>query len=114
MSTKSREHLYGTTIRMSAERAKQARQKADRLACEASNFGCSAIRDRRSSHLGDALNAGFLYLVRCLGCDTHHTAVLDIVRDGFHIPPFLQRFVERHGSRRPASALVLPQWEPSS
>jgi hypothetical protein len=31
--------------------------------------------------LGDALNAGYLYLeVRCLGCDTHETVALDIVR----------------------------------
>ena len=31
--------------------------------------------------LGDALNAGFAYLeVRCLGCDTHQTVALDIVR----------------------------------
>jgi hypothetical protein len=31
--------------------------------------------------LGDALNAGYLYLeVRCLGCDTHQTVALDIVR----------------------------------
>jgi hypothetical protein len=34
-----------------------------------------------SPALGDALNAGFLYLeVRCLGCDTHQTVALDIVR----------------------------------
>ena len=34
-----------------------------------------------SPTLGDALNAGFLYLeVRCLGCDTHQTVALDIVR----------------------------------
>jgi hypothetical protein len=31
--------------------------------------------------LGDALNAGYLYLeVRCLGCDTHQTVALDTVR----------------------------------
>ena len=31
--------------------------------------------------LGDALNAGYGYLeVRCLGCDTHQTVALDIVR----------------------------------
>ena len=31
--------------------------------------------------LGDALNAGYTYLeVRCLGCDTHQTVALDIVR----------------------------------
>ena len=30
---------------------------------------------------GDALNAGYLYLeVRCLGCDSHQTVVLNIVR----------------------------------
>jgi hypothetical protein len=31
--------------------------------------------------LGDALNAGYVYLeVRCLGCDTHQTVALDIIR----------------------------------
>lgn len=35
MSTKSREYLFGTTIRHSAERAAEARKEADRLACEA-------------------------------------------------------------------------------
>jgi hypothetical protein len=35
LSTKSRESIYGTTIRMSAERAKEARKEADRLACVA-------------------------------------------------------------------------------
>jgi hypothetical protein len=31
--------------------------------------------------LGDALNAGYRYLeVRCLGCDTHQTVALDVVR----------------------------------
>jgi hypothetical protein len=34
-----------------------------------------------SPPLGDALNAGYLYLeVRCLGCDTLQTVALDIVR----------------------------------
>src|ERR1700745_1077117 len=34
-----------------------------------------------SPTLGDAINAGYLYLeVRCLGCDTHQTVALDIVR----------------------------------
>ena len=34
-----------------------------------------------SPTLGDALNAGYRYLeVRCLGCDTHQTVALDIVR----------------------------------
>ena len=34
-----------------------------------------------ASTLGDALNAGFGYLeVKCLGCNTHQTVALDIVR----------------------------------
>jgi hypothetical protein len=34
-----------------------------------------------SPTLGDALNAGYLYLeVKCLGCDTHQTVALEIVR----------------------------------
>ena len=34
-----------------------------------------------SPALGDALNAGYLYLeVKCLGCNTHQTVALDIVR----------------------------------
>ena len=37
MSTKSREYLYGQSIRYSAEKAKLARQEADKLACEAWN-----------------------------------------------------------------------------
>ena len=34
-----------------------------------------------SPTLGDAINAGYGYLeVQCLGCDTHQTVALDIVR----------------------------------
>jgi hypothetical protein len=83
MSTKSREHLYGTTIRMSAERAKEARKVADRLACEAWNYRMLGYKGpaQPSPTLGDALNAGYLYLeVRCLGCNTSRTVALDIVR----------------------------------
>ena len=83
MSTKSRESIYGTTIRMSAERAKEARKEADRLACEAWNYRMFGYRGpaQPSPTLGDALNAGYLYLeVRCLGCDTHQTVALDVVR----------------------------------
>jgi hypothetical protein len=50
MSTKSRQHLYGTTIRMSAEKAKHARHEADRLACEAWNF-----RNARLQRTGTAI-----------------------------------------------------------
>jgi hypothetical protein len=44
---------------------------------------CSDTRGRRSPSPapGDALNAGYCYLeVRCLGCDTHQTVPLNIVR----------------------------------
>jgi hypothetical protein len=37
MGTKSRETVYGSSIRASAERAAEARKEADRLACEAWN-----------------------------------------------------------------------------
>jgi hypothetical protein len=34
-----------------------------------------------SPALGDALNAGYRYLeVKCLGCNTHQTVALDVVR----------------------------------
>src|SRR6478736_3074866 len=83
MSTKSREYLFGMTIRMSAERAKAARKEADRLACEAWNCRMLGYKGpaQPSPVLGDALNAGYGYLeVRCLGCDTHSTVALDIIR----------------------------------
>jgi hypothetical protein len=83
MSTKSRESIYGTTIRMSAERAKAARKEADTLACQAWNYRMLGYKGpaQPSPTLGDALNAGYPYLeVRCLGCDTHQTVALDVVR----------------------------------
>jgi hypothetical protein len=43
-------------------------------------FGFKAPAEPSPS-LGDALNARYLYLeVRCLGCDTHRTVALNIVR----------------------------------
>jgi hypothetical protein len=81
--TKSREQIYGSSIRASAERAKAARKEADRLACEDWNQRMLGYKGpaQPSPALGDALNAGYLYLeVRCLGCDTHQTVALDIVR----------------------------------
>src|SRR6478672_4092031 len=83
MGTKSRESIYGSSIRASAERAREARKEADRLACEAWNQPMLGYKGpaQPSPALGDALNAGFTYLeVRCLGCDTHQTVALDIVR----------------------------------
>src|SRR5215471_9557817 len=38
-------------------------------------------RSSPSSSIGDALNAGYGYLeVKCLGCETHQTVALDIIR----------------------------------
>src|ERR1700742_3620620 len=83
MSTKSRAYLFGASVRAAAERAKEARKKADQLACEAWNKRMLGFKGpaQPSPTLGDALNAGYGYLeVRCLGCDTHQTVALDIVR----------------------------------
>jgi ribosomal protein S27E len=83
MTIKSRQLIYGASIRAAAERAKEARKEADRLACEAWNKRMLGFRGpaQPSPALGDALNAGYLYLeVRCLGCDTHQTVALDVIR----------------------------------
>jgi hypothetical protein len=78
MATKSRESIYGASVRAAAEQAAEARKTADRLACEAWNkrmFGFQG--PAQPSALGDALNAGYLYLeVKCLGCSTHQTVPL--------------------------------------
>ena len=83
MGTKSRETIYGASIRAAAERATEARKEADRLACEAWNARMLGFQGpaQPSPTLGDAINAGFGYLeVKCLGCNTHQTIALDIVR----------------------------------
>jgi len=83
MATKSRQNIYGASIRASAQRAKEARKEADRLACEAWNMRLIGYKvpAQPSPTLGDVLNAGYGYLeVRCLGCDTHQTVALDVVR----------------------------------
>jgi hypothetical protein len=83
MGTKSRDKLYGSSVRAAAERAAAARKEADKLACDAWNKRMLAFKGpaQPSPTLGDALNAGYLYLeVRCLGCDTHQTVALDIIR----------------------------------
>jgi len=83
MGTKSRDYIYGSTIRATAERAKEARKEADKLACEAWNMRMLGYKGpaQPSPTLGDALNANYRYLeVRCLGCDTHQTVALDVVR----------------------------------
>ncbi|WP_426435893.1 hypothetical protein [Bradyrhizobium genosp. P] len=83
MGSKSRESIYGGAVRAKAERAADARKAADRLACEAWTARMLAFQRpaQPSAALGDALNAGYRYLeVKCLGCDTHQTVALDVVR----------------------------------
>ena len=64
MGTKSRESIYGGSVRATAERAAEARRKADKLAVEAWNLRMRAFQGsaQPSPTLGDALNADFGYL----------------------------------------------------
>jgi len=83
MGTKSRETIYGASVRAAAERAQEARKEADRLSVEACNKRMLAFKGpaQPSPTLGEALNADYGYLeVRCLGCDTNTTVALDIIR----------------------------------
>jgi hypothetical protein len=83
MGTKSRDRLYGTSVRIAAQRAADARREAGKLACDARNKRMLAFMGlaQPSPTLGDALNGGYTYLeARCLGCDAHQTVALDIVR----------------------------------
>jgi hypothetical protein len=83
MSTKSRQYLFGTQIKMSAERARDARKDADKLACVAWNERMLGYKGpaQPSPTIGDAINGGYPFLeVRCLGCDTNQTVALDIIR----------------------------------
>jgi hypothetical protein len=83
VGTKSRETIYGASVRASAERAAEARKVADRLACEAWNKRMLGFQGpaQPSPALGDALNAGYPYLeVKCLACSTHQTVALNVVR----------------------------------
>ena len=74
MGTKSRETIYGATVRAAAERAAHARNDADRLACEAWNKRILGFKGpvQPSPALGDALPE-----VKCLGRNTHQTVALD-------------------------------------
>jgi hypothetical protein len=83
MGTKSRESVYGASVRAWEERAAEARKQADKLACEAWNKRMLGFRGpaQPSPAIGDAVNAGYGYLeVKCLGCNTHQTVALDIIR----------------------------------
>jgi hypothetical protein len=68
MTTKSRERIYGAAIRASAERAKQARKEADKLACAAWNRARSATRGRPSRLLRSATLDAYLAFATVTGC----------------------------------------------
>jgi hypothetical protein len=61
MTTKSRQSIYGSSIRAATERANEARKQADKLAVEAWNKRMLGFRGpaQPSVTLGDALNAGY-------------------------------------------------------
>jgi len=61
MGTKSRETIYGASIRAAAERATEARKDAVRLAVEAWNKRMLGFQGpaQPSPALGDAIHAGF-------------------------------------------------------
>ena len=81
MGSKSREMIYGASVRAAAERAAEVRKEADRLAVEAWNKRMIGFKGPAQPSPSEALNAGYAYLeVRCLGCDTRQTVALDIVR----------------------------------
>lgn len=83
MGTKSREVLFASTVRAAAERAYDARKRADRLFCEAWNARMLAFHGpaQPSPTMADALNADFRYLeVKCLGCEINSTIDLTIIR----------------------------------
>ena len=105
MGTKSRETIYGASIRAAAERATEARKDADRLAVAAWNKRMLGFQGpaQPSPALGDALNAGYRYLeVKCLGCNTHQTVPLDIVRRPKATPVHeLERYMRCRTARSP-------------
>jgi len=59
MGTKSRESIYGASVRAASEQAAEARKTADRLACEAWNKRMLGFQGpaQPSPALVDALNA---------------------------------------------------------
>jgi hypothetical protein len=78
MGTKSRESIYGASVRHSAEQAAEARRVADHLACVAWSQRMLAFQESARPY---ALNGGCPYLeVKYFGCETHQTVALNIVR----------------------------------
>ena len=71
-----------TALRFGLQQNRQ-RRRARRPTVWPARHGTSGCEGpaQPSPALGDALNAGYLYLeVKCLGCNTHQTVALNIVR----------------------------------
>ena len=76
MGSKSRETLYGASVRAAAERATEARKEADRLAVAAWNKRMLGFQGPAQPSPTLALNAGYLPRLR----HQNQTVALDIVR----------------------------------
>jgi hypothetical protein len=83
MGSISKERLWGATVAAAAEKAREARRVADKLAVEAWNVRMKGYGGpvQPSPTMGEALNAGYRYLeVKCAGCECHNTVDLMIIR----------------------------------
>ena len=75
----SREHLrqFGSAFGGARGRGSDGSRPVRRVSPGTSACWASKVRPSHPPSLGDALNAGYLYLeVRCLGCNTHQTVPL--------------------------------------
>jgi hypothetical protein len=90
MGNKSRETIYGSSIRASAERAIEARKEADRLACEAWN-------QRMLGYKGPAQPSPALATRSMRAIDISRFVALAVT----HIRPW--RWISCAGRRRPRS-----------
>jgi hypothetical protein len=117
MITKSRESIYGSSIRHWAERAAAARKEADRLACEAWNQRMLGYTGpaQPSPALGDALNAGYLYLVRGYAYKRSHLVALRYASEQAEVRPTARTMRTRTlESRKLCATFVDHRTRPSS
>ena len=82
MGSKSRETIYGASVRAAAERAAEARKQADRPPSRRGISACLPSRDRRSHRRRWAMRSmrGLAISESAPRCDTNQTVALDIVR----------------------------------
>ena len=85
MTTKSRQSLYGASVRAAAQRAKEARKEADRVACEAWNKqmlgkGVALILPACNT---EAMNLHLAEIAKAIAPGAH--AVLLVDQAGWHL-----------------------------